>query len=158
MLIGHAGAPSFMHIFIYQFHMPLFFFLSGYCLKDKYLNDFKTFSIRRVKGIYIPFIKYSLLFLLLHNIFFNLNIYNDVYGYNGNVSQLYTLNEITRRVVKITTSMSHEEQLLGGFWFLRVLFCTSFIGYAFFKFLKSNKAKIAGVSLIYVSVVVLSYR
>ena len=156
MLIGHAGCPGHLSSFIYQFHMPLFFFISGYCFKDNHLNNFKDFAIKRIKGIYIPFVKYSLLFLFLHNIFFNLNIYNDVYGYNGSVSQLYDFNIFIKRAIKIITEMNREEQLLGGFWFLRVLFCTSFIGYAFLKFLQNSKVKFAVLGLVCIAVILLA--
>ena len=158
MLIGHAGCPSHLNSFIYQFHMPLFFFISGYCFKEKHLNNFKDFAIKRIKGIYLPFIKYSLLFLLLHNVFYNLNIYNDVYGYNGTVSQLYSFNDFIKRAIKIITEMSREEQLLGGFWFLRVLFCTSFLGYAFSRFVQNGKVKVITMALVCALVIYLAPR
>jgi fucose 4-O-acetylase-like acetyltransferase len=157
MLVGHAGCPQALNSFIYQFHMPLFFFFSGYCFKDKYLNDFRSFAVKRVKGIYVPFVKYALLFLLLHNVFFRLNIYNDIYGYNGGVSSLYSLSDIVKRVIKITTSMSYEEQLLGGYWFLRVLFYTSFIGYGFFKCLRNGKMQFLGVILLYAITILFTF-
>lgn len=156
MVIGHSGCPSHLNSFIYQFHMPLFFFISGYCFKDKHLNNFKDFAIKRIKGIYIPFVKYSLLFLFLHNIFFNLNIYNDVYGYNGSVSQLYNFNDFYKTAIKIITEMERQGELLGGFWFLRVLFCTSFLGYAFLKFLHNSKAKFAVLGLVLIAVIFLA--
>lgn len=38
MVIAHAGLPEMFSRFIYMFHMPLFFFMSGYCFKEKYLS------------------------------------------------------------------------------------------------------------------------
>ena len=35
MVIGHSGCPDYLHRFIYMFHMPCFFFISGYLLNDK---------------------------------------------------------------------------------------------------------------------------
>ena len=156
MVIGHAGCPGHLHNFIYQFHMPLFFFFSGFCFKDYHLQDFKTYASRRIKGIYLPFVKFALLFLVLHNLFFHLNIYNGSYGYNGGVSCLYTYKDILTRVFKITTSMSHEEQLLGGYWFLKILFFTSFIGFGFYKFLRNNAAKIIGIIVLLTATLILS--
>lgn len=38
MVIGHyQGTPTFLNVWIYAFHMPLFFFLSGY-LSENILN------------------------------------------------------------------------------------------------------------------------
>ena len=61
--------------FIYMFHMSLFYFFSGYCLKDKCLENPCKFVWRKIRGIWLPYIKYSLLFLAFHNVFFHLNIY-----------------------------------------------------------------------------------
>lgn len=85
MVLGHSIGEYGDYLtpvrsFIYMFHMPLFFALSGYCFKEKYLTDFKTFAWHKVKGLYFPFVKYGLLFLLLHNVFYHLNIYNGQYG------------------------------------------------------------------------------
>lgn len=38
MVAGHASLPYFVARFIYMFHMPLFFFVSGYCFKESHLN------------------------------------------------------------------------------------------------------------------------
>ena len=35
MVAAHAGIPDVISRFIVMFHMPLFFFMSGYCFKDK---------------------------------------------------------------------------------------------------------------------------
>lgn len=67
ILVVLAHAMPTDHILfeiIYVFHMPLFFIMSGYCFKEKYLSDAKTFVIRKIKGIYVPFVLFSLPFLL----------------------------------------------------------------------------------------------
>ncbi len=117
------------------------------------MHDFRAFAKKRIKGIYFPFVKFALLFLLLHNVFFYLNIYNGTYGYNGGVSCLYNWHDIIKRVIKITTTMTYEEQLLGGYWFLRILFCTSFMGYAFLKFLTTKRAQIIGLIVLFLIVI-----
>ncbi len=38
MVAAHGGTPDGASNFIAMFHMPLFFFLSGYCFKEKYLS------------------------------------------------------------------------------------------------------------------------
>lgn len=32
MVVGHSGCPEYLDRLIYNFHMPLFFFVSGYFL------------------------------------------------------------------------------------------------------------------------------
>ncbi|MBR1946520.1 MAG: acyltransferase family protein [Bacteroidaceae bacterium] len=122
MVIGHSGAPSLPCNFLYQFHMPCFFLISGFLFKEKYLDKIGTFVGKRIKGLYIPFVKYSLVFLLLHNIFYHLHLYNNS----------YTLAEFITRTLKILT-LTGSEQLLGGFWFLKELLYASVISILYFK-------------------------
>lgn len=128
MVIGHSGCPQWLHNYIYIFHMPLFFFCSGYFFKP--INNFRqviSFSKKKIKGLYLPYIKWCIIFLLLHNIFFNLNIYNNFYGFNNIVSQPYSATDFIKKILNIILAMRGAEQLLGGFWFLRVLFLSSIL-------------------------------
>lgn len=138
MVICHAGLPHVGGQFVTMFHMPLFFFVSGYCFKDKYLTDTRRFAINKVKGLYVPFVKWSLLFLVLHNVFFHLNIYNDLYGFKGIVQQLYGVKDVVKNVAKIVLAMNETEMLLGGYWFLKELFLGSFLALGCFKCFKND--------------------
>ena len=70
MVIGHADSPHYLMNFIYLWHMPLFFITAGYFFSTKYLNDEITFIKKRVKSLYIPFVKWSVIVLLLNPLFF----------------------------------------------------------------------------------------
>ena len=122
MVIGHSGTNTLAGDFIYDFHMPCFFLISGFLFKEEYLDNIGTFVGKKIKGLYIPFVKYSLIFLLLHNIFYHLHLYNNS----------YTLAELITRTLKILT-LTGSEQLLGGFWFLKELLYASVISIIFFK-------------------------
>lgn len=128
MVIGHCGAPDLFTKFIYQFHMPLFFFCSGFFLKN--IEDkcslYNTYK-KRFIGIYIKFLCWSLLFLALHNVFFHLNIYNDIISFRGEPSHLYSSLEFINKAIRIVFSMNEHEQLLRSFWFLKQLFISSII-------------------------------
>ena len=106
-------------------------------------QDFSFFHrseklVQRVTGLYKPFVKWSLVFLVLHNVFFYLNIYNSDYGFRGNVSQIYSLTDFAKHAIMIVTSMSGQDQLLGGYWFLKSLFVGSFIAYFFIRYVKNS--------------------
>ena len=61
---GHSlGAHSYRH-FIYAFHMPLFFFISGLVFDYKKYNFRQTFK-KSVKGILVPYVLFSLLSIVL---------------------------------------------------------------------------------------------
>lgn len=133
MVLGHTFFSAYGYALIYMFHMPLFFFLSGYCFRKSHLGDFRNYAKKRINRIYIPFVKYGLIFLLLHNIFFHLNIYNDLYGFEGEVSQLYSVQVYLKKTFLIFFCLSGNEQLLGGYWFLHTMFFASFIFYGLLK-------------------------
>lgn len=117
MVIGHSGSPIMMEKFIYLFHMPLFIVCSGFFFKD--ITDSKQLSqflLKRLKGLYFPYLRWSILFLLLHNLFYYLHFYEQPY---------YT-NEFFRNLGK-TLFMSDFEILLRPFWFLKALLFASII-------------------------------
>ena len=114
---------------VYMFHMPLFFLFSGYCLKEKYLDDPHQFIFRKIKGIWLPYVKYSVLFLLLHNVMYSLNIYNSNYGFKGQTSSIYSHGDVLNHLSEILMRMQGQEQLLGGYWFLRALFFGSLMAF-----------------------------
>lgn len=105
MVLAHARCPQWLEHFIWMFHMPLFFCVSGYCFKDKYLGDAKTFVMKRIKALYIPFVKWSLVFLVLHNFFYSINIYNDIYGFEGEVSYIYSVKDFLKGVKNIDSNV-----------------------------------------------------
>ena len=131
MVMGHAGCPRYLCDFIYMFHMPLFFFLAGYCFKNRYLINPKTYVWRRIKGLYFPFVTISLLFLFLHNVFVKFNFIEGEY---------YDWLEIFNRSKSIVFSMHKVETIIGGFWFIPQLLWASLISYVLFKFFDKRVA------------------
>lgn len=128
MVLGHSECSiPFVSDLIYMFHMPLFFFASGFCFKGKYLNTPKDYTLAKVKNIYIPYVKWSIIFLLCHNLFFALHIYSEQHT----LSHPYNIRQIIWSVFVILTKMQGHEQLLGGYWFMRSLFVASLLSYLY---------------------------
>ena len=123
VVVWHSRPPQSLGIFTMFFAVPLFFFTSGYFYKpSKTIKELRTFYIKRIKGLYIPFVKWSLVFLVLHNVCFHLNLYNGQYGFRGATSELYSWTDFAKKAFNIVFRMSDNEQLLGAFWFIRALF------------------------------------
>lgn len=137
MVFGHSGTEQHVKDFIYMFHMPLFFFASGFCFKDKNLSSPKLYVQNKLKSIWWPYVKWGLLFLLLHNLLFHLNVYNDQYGYKGSISHLYDLSEFRHIAYVIVFKMQGAEQLLGGYWFLNALFFGSIISWITIRYIRN---------------------
>ena len=130
MVIGHCTSGG-MRDFIYMFHMPLFFFVSGYCFKRSYLSKCSLFIWKKIDGLYFPFVKWCLLFLLLHNIFYQFHFF-DINDNTNPISPLSN-NEILHSFVNIIFFMREQPPIIGAFWFMGTLFWGSFISYAFLK-------------------------
>lgn len=145
MVIGHAEAPELITNFIYTFHMPLFFITAGYFFKRSYLDDPWNFCARRFKGLYVPFVKWSLLFLLLHNVFFHFGILNEQYGnWTGGVTHPYTWHAAANRLLLIFTSMGgYDEFMAGAFWFFRGLLVASILFIALYKLIDTRLPRLS---------------
>lgn len=126
VVIGHSGAPSSIVNFIGLFHMAMFFFISGYLYKDRDTYNPIKYIFKRVKSLYIPFIIWQILFVILHNIFYYMNIYSSSIYYAGQVGGLYTGTDIVKSLVNVIT-FRPMEQIGGAMWFLPALFSTSVI-------------------------------
>ena len=47
----------------YSFQLALFFFISGYLFKDKYLTNIAEFMDKRIKSLLVPYFWYNLFYL-----------------------------------------------------------------------------------------------
>lgn len=161
MVIAHAEAPNWLNKFIFEFHMPLFFITAGYFFSVKYLHDEATFVKKRIKGLYLPFVKWSIIFLALHNLMFKIGILNETYGNAmGGVTHPYTWHQIQQNLWNIFTAMAgYDTFLCGAFWFFRGLFVASILYLILYKVLecsiKSEKWKKAVPYLICVVLLIL---
>ena len=153
MVIGHSGCPTYMRNFIYMFHMPLFFIISGYCFKTYYLSDFKTFAKKRFLGLYVPFIKYCILFLILHNLFYKLGIYNDVFG-KGVLGIYYDIETMITNFFRIFLLINCES-IISPLWFVASLFLGYFIFYFAKRYIRNNLY--CGIVLLIISLVLIPF-
>lgn len=150
MVIGHGCCGEYLGKFIYWFHMPCFFFITGWLLKDKYIHNPKKGIVNKFKGIYIPCIKWSIIFILLHNLLVPLHINNS---YN---SILDTVQEILR----VLTFRPTHELLIGPYWFLITSLFASFYSiiylYILSRFNRFNVKWIVAGILIFIGLTFIS--
>ncbi len=122
MVLGHVGMSDFCIRYIYMFHMPLFFFCSGYFFKEpSSISDLKSYVLRRINRLYMPYVKWSVLFMIFHNMFYQIGLYDR----NGFCR--YDNIELCNRFLHLVTSMNGHEQLLDPFWFLKQLLLSSIL-------------------------------
>lgn len=141
MVIGHTEYPGLLTSCLYTFHMPLFFITAGYFFGRRNAADPWTFCRKRFKGLYIPMVKWSLVWLLLHNLFHHFGILNETFGnWEKGVTHPYGINEFVSRLVSIFTSMSgYDEFMAGAFWFFRGLLVASILFLVLFRLIDSRR-------------------
>ena len=156
MVIGHSGCPLWLDNLIYLFHMPLFFFCSGMFFKS--LNNYGDvigYIKKRFIGLYVPFVKWSITFLVFHNFLMFIGVYNQNYGYMGG-SSYYSFCDYLSKLFWLLFTMHHFEDLLGGFWFIRSLLISSIIiSISSLLYKKYNDKRYLVFSLLYIIITIL---
>ncbi len=130
IVAGHSfveESDSFIRSFVYLFHVPLFFIISGYFYKDEYTLKPFYLVIRRIKTLWWPHFYWSAIFILLHNFFFKLHIYGDHVFRGVHIEYKdYSILLMLKKIFDLFL-FKGSEKLLGAFWFLPCLFFTVMI-------------------------------
>jgi fucose 4-O-acetylase-like acetyltransferase len=116
VVMGHndfAAISPFMHKLIYSFHMPLFFFLSGYFLSTA--TPFWAFVKKRFNGLLKPY-------------FFTIFM---IYFFSISFEKMSFANAITRIVKAMYGTGLYIDWV--QLWFLPHLFVVSIYAYLFYK-------------------------
>lgn len=139
MVVCHAGIGLPYSKFIYFFHMPVFFIVSGYVFNSKYSDSFDAFVSfvkRKIKRLWFPFFVSTSIFLLLNNFFIKINVYTnnpmflkEISGEYNHLTEPLSIGDTVVQIFRALTFNS-ETQLGGALWFLVVLFFLT-VFYAF---------------------------
>lgn len=63
IVIGHVYTDGYLRWYLFSFHVPAFFYLSGLCFKEN--EEFAVFIIKRIKTIVVPYFFYSIISILI---------------------------------------------------------------------------------------------
>lgn len=66
---GHVRLGDWSNAFVYAWHIPLFFFLSGMVFNKSKYSDFTSFFVKKVKSLLIPYAVFSILTWIVWAIF-----------------------------------------------------------------------------------------
>lgn len=135
VVCGHIGV---IRRFAYLFHVPLFFFTSGYFFnRNRSLFDVVAKAIKRY---YIPFVLSELIFMLFHNCL------AGIIGYEA-----FSFQDV-QRLIPVVLGFQNVCARLGQLWFLLALFSVSILYYVFVRIFSKK-----GVVLILVSMFLLHF-
>lgn len=139
VIIGHlVNYNGLLKTYIYAFHMPLFFFLTGYVYSNKQ-EKFKTYFYKKSKRILLPYIIYNILSLLL-------NTYLGTYIFSEK-------KEIFKGIFYTSGQIPWNSSL----WFLPVIFWCYLLLYLL-KNQKINNKKIIMILCLIVAIVFSKYN
>lgn len=127
MVMGHIEFGDKFDYWIHGFHMPMFFFVTGYLYKES--NNFLLFFIKKFKSLIMPYFFFSLIHLFL---FF---LVTGVY-----------LEQI---IAILLYSNTDNMPISGALWFLQSLFFSNMIFYWINKYRSYNKLIIVLILIIF---------
>lgn len=119
VIIGHISTPG-ITVWIYTFHIPLFFFMSGFLFNTNY--SLVVFLNRKIKALLIPYFCLAIL-IVFHELLFNR-------GFCWGGIELY--EEIVKVIV---------QERYSPLWFIASLFWANFLYYIINKIIEGYLIK-----------------
>ena len=110
MIMGHIGFGSVFSLWIHAFHMPIWFFISGYFCKIN--RSLKEYAVKKIKNILVPYFIFAVIYI------FVFRVLEKQWCWEG----ILFPNKI-------------QVPINGAIWFLPAFFITDLICYLSFKFL-----------------------
>lgn len=118
--------------YIYWFHMPLFFMISGYLHKQpNYLKEIKTIIVKKTYRFLIPYFSYYFVILIIMKINFNM-----------------PLNLVWNDLKAILIGGEYLTGCFGVFWFITVLYFTEIV-FFFIMYIPSITIRVLTVLMLY---------
>lgn len=141
VVAAHSCGPAYVTRFSYLLCVSIFFVCAGYCFNTKYLEDQTTFVKKRFKGIYLPFWKWSVFFLVFNHLWFYTGILSEKFGNSaGGVQHPLSFKAGLQALWSITFNMSGYDQFLcGAYWFFRAFFVASLMWILVMSVLNATK-------------------
>ncbi|MBE5947603.1 MAG: hypothetical protein E7261_01095 [Lachnospiraceae bacterium] len=121
LILGHiVTANSYLFNWIYSFHMPLFFFLSGMVVNEKNFCNFPTYIKKKNKARLLPYFVITFLGIIICMI---------IPQYRKDAIAL----GLTAHIVNIFLYLRPAWLYIGQVWFLPALFWSEIYFYGFYK-------------------------
>lgn len=133
LYLGHQRIPGFAQQYIFAFHMPLFFFLSGYLEKRRAIREN---IIHGIKGIIIPYILlYCLLWVtwIPSRILFHKDLFDG-----KSITYVLFINPLLGIISGLGINIANSTVIFGQSWFLITLFYIKIIHGIFLNVFKKQ--------------------
>ena len=114
MIMAHIGFGYLFDHFIHAFHMPLFFFVSGYFFR---MRTAKAFFWQKIKTLIIPYVIYTVIIYVIWRLVFHAP--DETLGY-------------------VLLFMNDSSFVAAALWFLTALFIANSLYYLIRKWINSE--------------------
>lgn len=139
VVIGHANPNPKLRLWIYSFHMPLFFILSGATFNPNKYNNLKEFTKARVRSLIIPYVCINVFTIIFYYIYYNYLIKS---GFN----MIACIKAILIGNAEIAYPFH------GPTWFLLTLFLSEVLFYCLSKICKYDKKDLFILTILFILV------
>jgi acyltransferase len=136
MVWAHCGVPEIIYWYIQSFHMPLFFFISGYLFNANKYN-FKDYVIKRVRSLIIPYLLFGAVNYIFWVILVRINAFETKDNLFDPIKYLLTVNTTTHLPIA------------NALWFLTCLFIVEIVFYILLKYIKNNNITLSVILIIF---------
>lgn len=123
VILGHIDV-GFATSWIYSFHLPLFYIISGMCFT--YSDDFKGFFIKKSKRCLLPYLIFGILIVAVES-------YTGYLYHSGFEANLL---------------MYIKQERYSTLWFLATMYIASLIFYLLVRICKNNSVVVFAVSIL----------
>lgn len=124
VVLGHTAIPPALFVYIFSFHLPLFFFISGYLFKTEKYSSFPEL------------LRYSGKKLILTYFIFGLAIYFYWLGYGHFLAEDLAKANPYQPLLDLLYASSHLKDIFTPLWFLPCLFLVQLIFFIFSQKIK----------------------
>ncbi|MBR2154101.1 MAG: acyltransferase family protein [Bacteroidaceae bacterium] len=116
------------NLFGAMWHVPVFFMLSGFFIREEKLLQPKSFIRNKMKRLYIMLLYYYFPATLMHNCLLDWGWYDTTIDYHGKFVTYWNCSELLKRIAECM-AFAGREPIMGAMWFVYVLLL-AFIGYS----------------------------
>lgn len=129
MVAGHAYTRSSIEDFVGMFHMPVFFFVSGFCFREKHLGNVFLYIKKKILALWWPTAKWLMAMVVLHNLLLYLGVYELHKVYDKTPIEYYGLLDILKYLAMAFFTLHSHAPSFAGIWFIKMLLIASVVGY-----------------------------
>ena len=127
VVVGHVsyalpnGKLFPLQTLIVGWHVPIFFLIAGFFIKEERLEKPMTFVKSKIHSLYKPLLCYYIPAVILHNFLLEIGFYDTITEYGGKYMHYYGAVEMVKQVI-LSIFFAGREPILGAMWFVYVLF------------------------------------